>query len=173
MAPIWRLSFSFSHQARTRREVGHLCKSEWPQPDGEGPAARSVVGLLSTVRFDKSLQPRPLVVLDVEELHADMENVLGQTLRMDDSGHDVVGLVFLQRGLQVETYVDGDTRDLSRNPLVSRQEMMGSVVTAAELETAERQVDYNGRECLAVGNGYGARYLDIQPQVLSFIPVHV
>jgi hypothetical protein len=115
------------------------------------------------VRFDKALQSRQVVFLDVEELHADMENILGQAFRMYDPGRDIVGVVFLRRGLQVEMYVDGDTGDLSRNPLVSRQETMGRVVTAAELEAAEGQVNYNGGQCVTLGQAHGAGDLGVQP----------
>jgi hypothetical protein len=125
------------------------------------------------IGFDIALQRRHIGFIDVEELHADMENILGQTLRMDDSGRGIQGQAVLHRGLQVKTDFDQDTHDLSGNPLISRQDMMGRVATAAEFDAADRQVDYHRGQVFALRQTHCARDVSVKPKVLSFVPVHV
>jgi hypothetical protein len=101
--------------------------------------------LLRQGRIDIALQCHDVGLIDVGELDAYVENVLGKAFRMYDPGPRIQGQSWLLRWLQVELDFDHDARDLSGSLLVFRQDLMDSVAPAAEFETADRQIDDRGR----------------------------
>jgi hypothetical protein len=92
---------------------------------------------LREICIDIALQRRGIGLIDAEEPYAYMENILCKAFRMYDSGRGIEGQPGLRRWLQVELYLDHDSRDLSRGSLVSRKDMMDGVMPAAEFETAD------------------------------------
>lgn len=87
--------------------------------------------------IDVALQCHDVGLIDVDELYAYMENILGKAFRMYDPGAGIQGQLWLLQWLQVELDLDHDTRDLSGSLLVFRQDLMDSVAPAAEFETAD------------------------------------
>jgi hypothetical protein len=94
--------------------------------------------------IDIALQCRDVGLIDVNELYAYVENILGKAFRMYDPGPNIQGQPGLRRWLQVELDLDHDARDLSGSLLVFRQYLMDSVTPATELQTADRQIDDRG-----------------------------
>ena len=87
--------------------------------------------------IDIVLQCYSLGLIDVDELYAYVENILGKAFRMYDPGRGFQGQPWLLQWLQVELDLDHDARDLSGSLLVFRQDLMDSVAPAAEFETAD------------------------------------
>ena len=87
--------------------------------------------------LDVALQCHDVGLIDVDELYAYMENILGKAFRMNDPGAGIQGQLWLLQWLQVELDLDHDARDLSGSLLVFRQDLMDSVASAAEFETAD------------------------------------
>jgi hypothetical protein len=91
--------------------------------------------LLRVGCLDITFQRRDGSRVDVDELHADVEYILGKAFRMYDPRGGIEGQPGLRRQLQFELDLDHDTRDLSGGSLVSRENMMDGVTPAAEFET--------------------------------------
>lgn len=91
-----------------------------------------------------ALQRHDVGLIDVDELYAYVENILGKAFRMYDPGLGIQGQPGLIRWLQVELDLDHDARDLSGSLLIFRQDLIDSVTSAAELETADGQIDDHG-----------------------------
>jgi hypothetical protein len=94
--------------------------------------------------IDIALQRHDVGLIDVDELYAYVEHILGKAFRMYHPGLGIQGHQGLIRWLQVELDLDHDARDLSGSVLVFRQDLMDSVTPATELETADRQIDDHG-----------------------------
>ena len=91
--------------------------------------------------IDVALQCHDVGLIDVDELYAYVENILGKAFRMYDPGPGIQGQLWLLQWLQVELDLDHDARDLSGSLLVFRQYQLDSVTPATELETVDRQID--------------------------------
>jgi len=87
--------------------------------------------------IDVVLQCHDVGLIDVDELYAYVENILGKAFRMYDPGPGIQGPLWLLQWLQIELDLDHDARDLSGSLLVFRQDLMDSVASAAEFETAD------------------------------------
>jgi hypothetical protein len=94
--------------------------------------------------IDIAFQRHDVGLIDVDELYAYVEYILGKAFRMYDPGLGIQGHQGLIRWLQVELDLDHDASDLSGSALVFRQDLMDSVTPAAELETVDRQIDDHG-----------------------------
>jgi hypothetical protein len=129
--------------------------------------------LLQESCLDIALQCHDIVLIDVDELYAYMENILGKSFRMYDSGPDIERQTGLRRWLQVELDLDHNARDLSGGSLILRQDLIDSVTPAAEIETAGRQIDDHGGKNLPLWQTHCSRDLCVKPEELSFFPVHV
>jgi hypothetical protein len=129
--------------------------------------------LLQESCIDIALQCRDIGLIDVDELYAYVENILGKAFRMYDPGHQIEGKTGLRRWLQVELDLDHNARDLSWRSLVLRQDLIDNVTPAAEFETAGRQIDDYGGKNLPLRQMHCSRDLSVKPGVLSFFLVHV
>jgi hypothetical protein len=92
---------------------------------------------------------------------------------MHDSGGGIEGQAGLRGKLQIELYLDHDAHDLPGSALITREDMMDRVASAAEFESAQGQVDNHSGQHLALRHTHCTRDLGVQPEVLSFFPVHV
>jgi hypothetical protein len=97
--------------------------------------------LLRPGGIDVALQCLDVGLIDVDELYAYVENILGKAFRMYDPGPGIQGQPWMLRLLQVELDIDHDSRDLAGSLLVFRQDPVDSITPAAEFETADRQID--------------------------------
>ena len=139
----------------------------------DGVMVTCLYRLLRESCIDIALQCHDIGLIDVDELYAHMENILGKAFRMYDPGPGIEGQPGLCRWLQVELDLDHDARDLSGGTLILRQDLMDCVTPAAEFKTAGRQIDDHNGEILPLRQAYCTRNLCVNPEILSFFLVHV
>ena len=100
------------------------------------------------IRFDIAVQRRQVIFIEVDELHANMENILSQAFGMDDACRGIERVMFLRQRRQVELYFDAYTGNLSWNALIFRQNAVRRVAAATEFDATDRQVDdHRGQFC--------------------------